>query len=227
MIRRRPDGSSPTRVRVGTAFALVFAMTGCVTAVGSREFRFSSNRKPEEARACAVSVLRRYGFRVVPDTIAADTAPALATPTDTTPADTARADTARADTARADTIRADTIRADTARVDTARADTTRAERTRADSTRADSTPARTARAAPAGPTPADVTRTTVLIRPPTASAVEPDRWWRAELSIGYDDQERTQVTSVLGSSRHRDGPFGAPSEALDDVGSDITARCTW
>ncbi len=179
----------------------LMGVAACATMGSPRTFRFTSNRKTTDARTCAVLVLRRHGFTVVPDTTRADTTTAADS---TTPADsTAATDTTAAtdSTARADS----TARTGSA----ARAETTGQVRS----------PAR-ART----PTQAD---TTVLVRRPHRTSDGPGEWWRARLWLEQDRQGRTVVVSVLGASSRQAGPYGAPSEALEDVGSDVTARCMW
>ncbi len=98
---------------------VLLGLAACATAGGPRTFRFTSNRKSADARSCALLVLRRSGFEVVPDTTLADTARsdttgANAPRPDTTLADTARSDTTRANAPRPDTVRTGVILTDTA-----------------------------------------------------------------------------------------------------------------
>jgi len=152
----------------------LLTLAACATMAGPRTFRFTSNRKVPEARACALLVLRRHGFRLVPDSTRPDSAAAVR------PDSTA---VVRPDSAAV-------VRRDTAAV--VRPDTT-----------------------------------FVLIRRPELSEEEPRAWARAEVTVGTSSDGETVVTSVLGSSRHERGPFAAPSAELEDIGSEITARCMW
>jgi len=105
-------------------------------------------------------------------------------------------------------------------------DTTRADATApADSTAAADSTAYAEAVAQAEPT----TRsdTTVMVRRPHRASDGPGEWWRAKLWLDQDQQRRTVVVTVLGASRREAGPYGAPPEALEEVGSDITARCMW
>lgn len=170
--------------------ATLLTAAACATMAGPRTFRFASNRKVPEARACALLVLRRHGFRLVPDSTRPDTAAVV--PPDTAAAvQRDSAAVARPDTvavARPDT--ATVVRRDTGAV--VRRDTT-----------------------------------FVLIRPPELSEEQPRAWARAEVTVGTSSDGETVVTSVLGSSRRERGPFAAPSAELEDIGSEITARCMW
>ncbi len=160
----------------------LLTLAACATMAGPRTFRFTSNRKVPEARACALLVLRRHGFRLVPDSTRPDSAAAT------------RPDSAAA-------VRPDStavVRPDSAAV--VRRDT--AAVVRPDTT-------------------------FVLIRRPELSEEEPRAWARAEVTVGTSSDGETVVTSVLGSSRHERGPFAAPSAELEDIGSEITARCMW
>jgi hypothetical protein len=152
----------------------LLTLAACATMAGPRTFRFTSNRKVPEARACALLVLRRHGFRLVPDSTRPDSAAAVR------PDSTA---VVRPDSAAV-------VRRDTAAV--VRPDTT-----------------------------------FVLIRRPELSEEQPRAWARAEVTVGTSSDGETVVTSVLGSSRHERGPFAAPSAELEDIGSEITARCMW
>jgi len=163
------------RRRASLVTVALLGVAACATVGSPRTFRFTSNRKAADARTCAMLVLRRHEFTVVPDTTPADT---------TAPSDT----TAQADT---------TAGAGTA----ARAKVTAQAAAQAD--------------------------TTVLVRRPHRTSDGPGQWWRARLWLEQDRQGRAVVVSMLGASSKEAGPYGAPSEALEDVGSDITARCMW
>ena len=67
----------------------------------------------------------------------------------------------------------------------------------------------------------------VALRAPVRTASGPGAWWRVELSLGLDPQGRTVVTSLVSASAHEGGPFTAPPEPLQQVGSEVTARCMW
>lgn len=67
----------------------------------------------------------------------------------------------------------------------------------------------------------------VALRAPVRTAEGPGEWWRVELSLGSDPDGRTVVTSSVGASAREEGPFTAPPEPLQQVGSEVTARCMW
>lgn len=69
--------------------------------------------------------------------------------------------------------------------------------------------------------------TIVAVRPPARTPDGPGEWWRIEMSVGTDETGRTVVTSVVGASDREEGPFVAPPESLQSIGSAITARCMW
>ena len=125
----------------GSGVLVVFLTTAACAASGPRMFRFASDLRPADGRACALGVLRRHGFGF-PSVVAADS-PAVA------------------------------------------------------------------------------------VRSPVRTSKGPGEWWRVELSVGTDSDGHTLVTSVVGASDREAGPFTAPPDPLQEVGAEITARCTW
>ena len=134
-----PLGSIPRR-SILFLLLLVLAAAGCA-ASGPRTFRFASNLRPAEGRACALNVLRHHGFHYA-EPLAGDSA-------------------------------------------------------------------------------------VVAMRAPVRTADGPGAWWRVAVSLGSDPEGRTVVTSLVSASAHEGGPYTAPPEPLQQVASEVTARCMW